>query len=439
MKLILSLFSSLLLALAGNGQSGFPYRIKLEPVIPQDFNGLQSYAWARSGNKVVLLGGRTDGLHRRQPFAAFNKLYNNTALIVIDLESEKTWKKSLDGFSASVTEQLQSSNMEFYQQGNQLLLVGGYGYSETKKDHITHPSLLLVQVHELIEAVVNNKEAGPFIRQLTDDRMAVAGGRLGKLGSLFYLVGGQRFDGRYNPHGPDHGPGFSQQYTNQVRKFSITEEGSTLRIENYSAITDTALLHRRDYNLLPQQDESGKKMLSVYSGVFRTDKDLPYTSVVDITETGHREQKGFEQLFSHYHTATMPAFHKGTNAVYAVFFGGIAQYYPDSNGKTIKDNDVPFVKTISVVERKGGVMKEYVLPDVMPGYFGAAAEFIPAAEKLFAPNNILQLEKLGKKPVLAGYIIGGIDSQEPNAFWSNTASATRASPVIWKVLLQAEK
>lgn len=329
--------------------------------------------------------------------------------------------------------------MEFYQQGNQLVLAGGYGYSETKRDHITHPSLLVIRVNELIDAVVNDKAAAPFIQQLKDERMAVTGGRLNKLGGLFYLAGGQRFDGRYNPHGPDHGPGFSQQYTNQVRTFSLAGEGPTLRIENYTAITDTALLHRRDYNLLMQLDENGKEMLTIYSGVFRADKDLPYTSAVDITETTYREVPGFEQQFSHYHTATLPAYHKGSNTVYAVFFGGIARYYRDSAGKTIQDNDVPFVKTISVVERKAGMIKEYVLPEAMPGYFGAAAEFIPAAGKLFAPGGILQLDKLGKKPVLTGYIIGGIDSQAPNVFWSNASAPTRASPVIWKVLLQAGK
>lgn len=439
MKFLFYFLSSLLLTLPASGQTGFPYHIQLEPVIPQDFNGLQSFAWARSGDKILLLGGRTDGLHRRQPFAAFNKQYNNTSLIVIDLEKEKTWKKGLSGLSPSIAEQLQSTNMEFYQQGNQLVLAGGYGYSETNRDHITHPSLLVIQVSELIDAVVNNKETSAFIRQLKDERMAVTGGRLNKLGSQFYLVGGQRFDGRYNPHGPDHGPGFSQQYTDQVRKFSIRDKEQTLGIENYTAVTDTALLHRRDYNLLLQLDDNGKEMLSVYSGVFRRDKDLPFTTVVDITETTHREAAGFEQQFSHYHTATLSAWHKSSHTMYAVFFGGIAQYYKDSAGKTVKDNDVPFVKTISVVERKNGTLKEYAVPEAMPGYFGAAAEFIPAGNKLFSGNGILQLDRLGKKPVLAGYIIGGIDSQAPNVFWGNAASSSRASPVIWKVMLQTRK
>lgn len=435
MKLIQAVIFSLLISVTTTAQDSFPYRVSLEPVIPAGFSGLQSFAWAKSGNRVLLVGGRTDGLHRRQPFASFAKRYNNTSLIVIDLDEEKSWKKSIASLPAPLAEQLQSTNMEFYQEGNQLILTGGYGYSETKKDHITYPSLVLIRVDELVEAIISDGDVAPYIYQLNDERMAVTGGRLSKLGDRYYLVGGQRFDGRYNPHGPDHGPGFSQQYTNQVRKFALALNGEKPEITRYETITDSLLLHRRDYNLLAQVDGSGKPMLTIYSGVFRYGKDVPFTTLVDITENSHAEVKGFNQQFAHYHTATLPVFSQKANTLYSVFFGGIAQQYPDSAGKIITDNDIPFVKTISVVERKGGVIKEYVLPEPMPGYFGAAAEFIPADTKNYSSTGILQAERIGKKPFLAGYIVGGIDSRARNVFWSNEAEPSRASPVIWKVLL----
>lgn len=426
---------TLLLSLNVSSQTNFPYKISLEPIIPEGFSGLQSYAWAKSGNKILLVGGRTDGLHRRQPFASFNKKYNNTDLIVLDVKTEKVWKKSVTGLPSLLAEQLQSTNMEFYQQQNDLIVVGGYGYSETKREHITHPAVLKIKVKEIIDGIINNKDITSFIAQLTDERMAVTGGHLNKLDNLFYLVGGQRFDGRYNPHGPDHGPGFSQQYTNQIRKFSITEKDRRLSIENYTAVTDSALLHRRDYNLLNQYDENGREMLTIYSGVFQYEKDLPYTTLIDITANNHSEVENFNQQFSHYHSATLPAYDKNKKTLYTIFFGGIAQKYVDQSGVVKTDNDVPFVKHISVVERNTNGIKEYLLPEQLSGYFGAAAEFIPADETLFSNNGIFQLEKTGTKPLLAGYIIGGIDSRAPNIFWSNEAEPSRASPVIWKVYL----
>lgn len=436
MRYVLLALAACTLAFRVTAQQEFPYQLTLEPVIPAEFNGLQSYAWARSGDKILLVGGRTDGLHRRQPFASFSSKYNNTELIVLDLHKEKVWKRSLKDLPVPVAEQLQSSNMEFFQEGNQLILAGGYGYSGSEKDHITFPNLTSIRVNELVEAVIKNKELTPYIVQLKDERMAVTGGRLSKLGKLYYLVGGQRFDGRYNPHGPDHGPGFSQQYTNQVRKFSLSESGKGLHIENYAAVTDTALLHRRDYNLLNQYDEQGKEMLTIYSGVFQYGKDQPFTTLIDITDSALREVPGFNQQFCHYHTASLTIHDSKTQSQYAVFFGGIAQQYTDSAGNIINDKEVPFVKHISVVERKAGSIKEYLLPEKLTGYFGAAAEFIPANMNLFSASNILLGEKAGKRSFVAGYIIGGIDSRAPHVFWSNAAEPSRASPVIWKVILK---
>jgi hypothetical protein len=430
MKYFLLAISSLLLNFIANTQ---PFSITLEPIIPGEFTGIQSYAWAKEGDYVLLIGGRTDGLHRRQPFAAFGKKYNNTELIVVDLKIEKVWKKNILNLPSALAEQLQSSNMEFFQQGNELIIIGGYGYSEIKKNHITYPAIIRVKVKELINAITKNQDILPFVNQLTDERMAVTGGRLNKLGNYFYLVGGQRFDGRYNPHGPDHGPGFSQQYTNQIRKFNITERDGKLSIENYTAITDSLQLHRRDYNLLPQIDANGNEMLSIYSGVFQYGKDVPFTTIIDINENSHHEVANFNQLFSHYHTATLPIYNTNSKILYSVFFGGIAQHYKDGSGKMVADSNVPFVKHISVVERNQNSIKEYLLQEPMPGYFGAAAEFIPANESLFTKKGILNLNKLDKNSTMIGYIIGGIDSRAANVFWSNEAEPSRASPVIWKV------
>lgn len=119
--------------------------------------------------------------------------------------------------------------------------------------------------------------------------------------------------------------------------------------------------------------------------------------------------------------------------MYSVFLGGIAQNYTDSAGKNVADDNVPFVNSISVVERKENQAREYILADPMPGYFGAAAEFIPLNEKLFSSNDILLTDKLGKNKMLIGYMIGGIDSRAPNVFWRNDPESSRASPVIWKV------
>lgn len=438
MKQSIHLFLLLLFSNGINAQVSLPFQISIEKSSVEHLPALQSYAWAKTGTKILLVGGRTDGLHKRQPFASFNKKFNNTDLIVWDYHTNQIWTRSILDLPGSIVEQLQSSNMEFYQHENILWLLGGYGFSVTKNNHITHPYVTGIRVEEMVTAIINKDSIQPFIKQTYDARLAVTGGRMHQMNNKYYLVGGQRFDGRYNPHGPDHGPGFTQEYSNEIRIFDLKWINHTIVLDNFRSVRDENLLHRRDYNLLPQIDEKGNNMLTLYSGVFRYDKDLPYTSLVDIKNNKPVELTGFSQKFAHYHTANLSLYSKKLKSQYSIFFGGMAQYYPSSNDSIVSDDNVPFVKTISVIKRNAKETIEIALPIKMDNYFGAASEFIPVNETLFSTFGILDIDKLDSGKKLAGVIIGGIFSNEPNVFWSNNDSNNGAAPYIWKIYISAK-
>lgn len=426
----------ILVAGAQNQATRFPFTIRLESMEINDLPALQSYAYATWQGKWLLVGGRKDGLHRRQPFASFDEDGQNTYLYVVDPLNKKVWKRSLEDLPDALAEQLQSTNMEFWQTGNRLVLTGGYGYSKTADDHITFPYLVVIKVDELITAIINKDPAGSLFIQTRDERMAVTGGRLAKINDTFLLAGGQRFEGRYNPHGPDHGPGFMQEYTNEIRRFMIEYENDTPVIKNYSAIKDTINLHRRDYNLVPQVFKNDELGFTMFSGVFQYDEDIPFTSFVDIIEGTHNVSKGFDQRFNHYHSAVLPIYDKASAAMYSVFFGGIARYYPDANGRIIDNKDVPFTRTIGVIIRKDGKQKEIYLPVQMPGYTGAAAEFIFKPDIKMVKEGIADMHSLGKNETLIGYIVGGINSSSKNIFWDNTGRESKANGKIIKVFIK---
>ncbi len=155
---------------------------------------------------------------------------------------------------------------------------------------------------------------------------AVTGGQMSKIDGTFYLVGGQRFKGRYNPMGPDHGPGFVQEYSNQIRKFRIENSPKDLEISDFESVTDEQNLHRRDFNMLPQIFPNGEQGLTVFSGVFQYDPNVPFTTTVDIFKTKHKLNTGFTQFLSHYHSARVVLFSKKQNKTENIFFGGISQF-----------------------------------------------------------------------------------------------------------------
>lgn len=409
--------------------------VMLQPVDIEGLVGVQSYAVGIHDGKWLVIGGRKDGLHQRQPFASFDAAGNNTDILVIDPVSQKFWRKTNSSLPAALREQLSATNPEFFQDGAYLYIIGGYGFSPTANNHVTFPNLCVVNVPDLIEAIIQNKEINPYFRQIVDEKLAVTGGYLHKVYDTYYLVGGQKFTGRYNPQGPGHGPGFVQDYTNAIRKFRIEDDGVNLKVTHTAEIIDEANLHRRDYNVASQVFPDGTFGLTAFSGVFQKSADVPFLNCVNIDSSGYAVQPDFNQYYNHYHCAHLPVYSESKKEMHTLFFGGISQYY-DDNGVLTRDDNVPFVNTIARVTRdKDGNMAEYKLRHTMPGLLGSGSEFIFADDMPVFENGVLKLDALPDDTTHVGYIYGGINSSAPNIFFTNTGTQSTAENRIFKVYL----
>jgi len=413
-----------------------PFEISLESLTIKELGGIQSYAFAQDSGKWLIVGGRLDGLHQRQPFAAFDIAGHNNQLIVVDPISKQKWSAALSSLPTAIVEHLSSTNMEFYQEGNYLYCLGGYGYSATLGDHTTFDKLTAIKVSEVIKAVVNKNSFTSYFRQITDAKFQVTGGKLKKIDANYYLLGGQKFLGRYNPMGPGHGAGFTQEYTDAIRIFSLVDNGSLITIKHLPSYSDANNLHRRDYNAEPQILTDGSEGITMFSGVFQKTANVPFLNSVTVNSKGFTVNNNFKQYYNHYHCPVLPLYSIAKNEMHTVFFGGIAQYY-DNAGTLVQDNNVPFVNTIARVTRdKNGTMKEYKLPIEMPSLLGAGAEFIPNRNFPQFKNDVFQLDSLDIDSVLIGYIYGGISSSAPNIFFSNNGTESNANNKVFKVYLK---
>lgn len=413
-----------------------PFEISLEPMNITNLGGIQSFSFGQANGKWLLVGGRLDGLHRRQPFAAFDVAGNNNQLIVIDPVSQQKWSAPLTSLPTAIQEHLSSTNMEFYQEGDYLYTLGGYGYSATFGDHTTFDKLTAIKISDVINAIINNTSFSTYIRQITDAQFQVTGGRLRKIGSTYHLLGGQKFIGRYNPMGPNNGPGFIQEYTNSIRKFTLTDNGTTLSINHLVPFVDAVNLHRRDYNAEPQILPNGDEGITIFSGVFQQTADLPFLNSVTVDATSYAVNNNFQQYYNHYHCPVLPIYSEINNQMHTVFFGGIAQFY-DNAGTLVQDDNVPFVNTIARVTRDAnGNMAEYKLPIVMPSLLGAGAEFIPNLNLPHFNNEVFKLDNIPTTNTLIGYIFGGISSTSRNIFFTNTGTESSANNQIFKVFIK---
>lgn len=410
----------------------FNYNIQLEEIQLQGLGGIQSFAHASLNNKFLIIGGRLDGLHQRQPFASFDIAGHNNQLILIDPLNNRVWKKDLSGLLPSIAEQLSATNMQYVQVGDYVYLFGGYGYSNTASDHITYPNVTAINLPLTINAIINNLSIVPYIRQIQDADFAITGGQLRKINNSYYLIGGQKFDGRYNPMGHST---FTQTYVDAYWKFDLLDDGTSFQIINKTKTINAELFHRRDYNAVAQILPNRQQGITAFSGVFQAQADIPFLNSVNIDSAGYSLNVDFSQYYNHYHCANIALYDELKNEMHTLFFGGIAQYF-DSAGILVQDNSVPFVKTIARVSRNANnEMIEVKLPVEMPGYLGAGAEFLQLDGIETYSNEVLKINSMKKDTNFIGYIYGGINSTAKNIFWINDGTQSSANSTLYKVSL----
>jgi hypothetical protein len=124
--------------------------------------------------------------------------------------------------------------------------------------------------------------------------------------------------------------------------------------------------------------------------------------------------------------------------MHTIFFGGMSQYHYQ-DGELIKDNLVPFTKTISLLTRNGnGTLNEFELPAEMPNLKGTSAEFMVNPSLPHYKSEIVKLSEIKQSVILLGYIYGGIESQALNPFNRNQTHLTKADHTVYEVKLIRE-
>lgn len=414
--------------------------LEFEPIIGETVPGYHSFAYATFGSKWLLIGGRTNGLHGLNSNSNFETEYANNNIIVIDTVDWQWSTASLNQLSVAHADPLRSTNMQFSQKGDRLYIVGGYGWDSTNAMFTTFPFITAVDVPGLINAVETGDSIHPHLRFYIDSTMAVAGGEMEEINDTFYIVGGHKFEGRYSDQ--QNGQ-FTQTYTNAVRSFTIVDivpSGPFAPI-NQSEIVDTNNFHRRDLNVAKLEFDEGPK-LALLGGVFRKDKNLPYTEPVFFNGQTTELFQNNNQQYNQYTCAGFNVFDDGWNNTRQ-----IAVYLMGGMG-THRDNDaydslVPFVKTISrlVFDTNGPiangwpVWESQTYNNTMPGLLGTNAVFIQGNGVTTTNNAISRayLPYMFDEPrKFIGYMFGGIRGTAPN----NAVSS--ANDTIYRVYVKGE-
>src|SRR6218665_251579 len=399
-----------------------PFSISIAPVTGANIQGVHSFAFAQSGDKWLIIGGRTNGLHGLNSNDGFPPEYKKDYVIVIDTTTWQQYTASLTQLPWNIADPLRSTNMQYVSNGNYLYMAGGFGYDSTLSSYVTFPTLSAIHIDNMINAVINAQPIASTVRQVVDTNFRVCGGDMGMIGSTYYLCFGHDFEGRYaDPPVPI----FTQQYINRIKKFSLTDNGTTITLSSFAEESDTTNFHRRDLNMGPIVLPGGSFGLEAYGGVFQKTQNLPYREPITITATGTTVNMAYQQVMNHYTCANIPVFDSVTDNMYSTFLGGISLYdYDPASNNVVLDTLVPFVSDITTMTtHPGGAVEETVLPLQLSGLLGANAKFVLNENIAHYENDVIKIRALPNTKVLAGYMYGGIRAQQGN-FGSSAANDT---------------
>lgn len=436
-------------------EDSLPFRVQIEQADFSLPNGLHSGASAVYEGKWLFIAGRTNGMHDfSNTINNFPPQTQNRAVYVVNLKKKTVQFRSLTSIHSGLTQEqldtLSVTSPQSYQSGRTLYMTGGYGVNSATGQFSTKDVLTAIDIPGLIAWVAHSpyhKTAAKHIRQISNPVFQVTGGYMKQFNKHpTLLVFGQNFQGYYLASS-------NGQYTNQVRRFRIVDDGTNLGVEVKKPMPSdlNPNFRRRDLNVVPiisNKDGKPRGSLAAFSGVF-TPTDGIWTVPVKISSYGRpsmanpEKPQTFKQGMNNYVCPTLGMFSQESSDMYTLFFGGISFGF-FSDGQFQTDPEIPFINQITTVQiNKKGQYQQYLMANQYPTIlstqsnpgnqllFGAGATFIPATGISTYRNGVLKLDKLKKQKVV-GYIVGGIQSTVPN---TSTPSDSAASPYIFKVIV----
>jgi hypothetical protein len=467
-----------------------PYSLSLDGFEIPGLPGLHSFAVAGTADRLLLIAGRTNGLHGFAPSKqaavapSFPRAYANDTVYLVDLPGRQLLGQAkVTDLPSPYDSQLQSSNTQYAQVGDFLYLVGGYGPDPNGTSLITLPLLTAIDVPALADAVESGTAldatfAASHMNSVTDLNLAVTGGDLQILGGQVLLVYGHRFDGEYTPGG---GQAF-QEYTNQVRVFDVTASrdgsGVTVTADFVGSVPPPSVVlgpenpyHRRDLNVHPALAPDGTRRVGVYGGVFKGGRIEGFVHPIYVTESpaspgiAVSEDTDAVQLLSQYDGGLVQLYSKSAGTAYTTLYGGISQYWWDPSCSCLKRDvtdiskgidSLPFIDSVSTFRVTSGGSAQFLhqgatFPpsgaapacattsggSVDAGFLGAETRLVLAAGIPTATDGVVDLDAVTSKSTL-GWLVGGIAAWCPDGVLNCYAAShggSCASNVIYQVTL----
>lgn len=339
---------------------GVPFRMEIRLVdwIGDALPAIHSAAYAIHEQQLLLVGGKTSGLHNftcdpnvNWPAADFNR-----ALMVVDFEMGETFIRSLDaggtGLTPNQIASLASSNTLTKELGERLVSMGGYGVDE-HGDYVTFSTLRVFDVPAVIGWVRGDRTSlAEHIRfheapkNAPPDFFTICGGILIGNGDELWSCLGQSYQGGYVDENSCPSIGTTQIYTKSIRRFMLDGPGpDAAPIYLGETASPPSWARRRDLNVFPAVVPDGDGAVAL-GGVF-TLEDGVWTVPIVVGADGGMSMRNpddpaaLRQGFNVYESARLSLWSESRRENWFVSFGGLG-YQVLADGELVENSSVPY-------------------------------------------------------------------------------------------------
>ena len=339
---------------------GVPFQVEMELVdwIGDHLPAIHSAAYAMVDEQLLLVGGKTSGLHNftcdpdvNWPAADFNG-----ELMVVDFKTRETFTRALDGGGTALTPNqrasLTSSNTLSHQSGERLVSIGGYGVDEAG-DYVTFSTLRVLDVPGVIDWVRGDR--APLAEHIRfheapkdapPDFFTICGGVLIENGDEFWSCLGQNFQGGYVDLNSCPSIGTTQVYTKSIRRFTLdASRPDAAPVYLGETASPPAWARRRDLNVLPAVVPGGDGAVAL-SGVFTLEEGI-WTAPIVIDPQGDMSMGDPDapgtllQGFNAYESGRLSLWSELRRENWFLTFGGLG-YQVLAQGTLVENYGIPY-------------------------------------------------------------------------------------------------
>lgn len=468
-----------------------PYSITLTGFSINGFPGVHSAVVAGAPDRLVVFGGRRNGLHgfpgghdaAKGP--AFPKTEANDTIYVLNLVTKQLLgSASVNSLPKPFANQLKATNLQYEVFNNWLYVMGGYGEDPQKGTLTTLAYMTAIDFPALTDAVISGKPLDPAFAaatmvQFQHPALAITGGDLellpdGAGGMLFVLAFGQQYDGEYTPGGGL----VNQNYADGVRVFKFQYAATSPKPTGITFVASVPnppgtqmdpenQFHRRDLTMKASVDAAGNRRLVAYGGVFKGGRFEGFLNPVFVAPVPNPSPGASpvtviantqtSQLMSQYDTAAIQLYDSSSKIVYTTFLGGISYYYWDGTSLKHDPMDIPqgvdglpFILSISTLNMptSNDTGTQYLhLGQAFPPtqniqqcpsssgpvnapLGGTETKFVIASNVQQVTPGVITLNSLTGTPDI-GYLVGGIAATQPYSARGGTCAAN----MLYKVTI----